>query len=106
MENESPSDICTRQLISQLTTNQLVVEVSVSYVEYILQMLTFSNHVIHKERHLENILSGFIHKNKRVLIIQHGPFRTSQNRENCKIDETECHEPCAFNPAMGPNPQQ
>ena len=50
--NNKP-DICTHQLISRLSTNQLVAEASISYVEHVFQTLPFSHHVIHKKRHLE-----------------------------------------------------
>ena len=65
-------------------TNQLVAEASISYVEHAYQTLAFSHHVINEERHLGNYFSGFIHKNKRVVIIWCGPLRTPQNCENCE----------------------
>ena len=41
------SDICMHQLISQLSTNQLVAEASISYSEHVRQTLMFSNNFLH-----------------------------------------------------------
>ena len=46
------SDICMHQLISQLSTNQLVAEASISNVEHVRQMLKFSHHVLHEDKHM------------------------------------------------------
>ena len=70
------------QIIIPISTNELVAEASISYSEHVLQTLMFSRHVIHEERHLGKVFSGFIHKNKRVQIIWGGPLATPQNSKN------------------------
>ena len=81
-EKDMIPDICTHQLISSLSTNYLVVEASISYVEHVHHTPKFSHHFLHEERQLGIVLSCFIKKNKRVLIIWRGPLHTPQNLEN------------------------
>ena len=57
-----------------------------SYAEHVRYTLMFSHRFIHDERHLGKNLSGFIHKNRRVLIIWRGPLHTLQN---CKKIENQ-----------------
>ena len=104
--NYTITDICTHHLISRLSTNFLVAEASISYVEHVRQMLMFSHNVLHEERHLGNSWSRFINKNKRVLVIRRRPLATTQNRKNRKIDTTQCQKMRASDPNMGPKLQQ
>ena len=53
------------------------------YVEHVHQTLMFS-HVIHDKRHLGKVSSGFIHENKRVMIIRRRTLHTPKNRKNHK----------------------
>ena len=62
------TDICTHHLISQFSTNLLVVQSYISHVEHLRQTLTFHRYVIYEERNLGKFLSNFDSKNQRVLI--------------------------------------
>ena len=60
--------IWTHHLISQFLTNLLVAQSSISHVEHWYETLTFHSYVLYEERNLVNVLTGFDHKNQRVLI--------------------------------------
>ena len=53
----------------------------------------------------ENVLSGFIRKNKIVAIIRNGKLHTPENNKKYEFYEKQCPELSASKPAIVPKPQ-